>query len=421
MRHRRNYRNKNILIGILLVIVVLMAIGYAAFSSTLKISGTSNISTSWNIAIMDITTSNKIGSASVSGTPSYDRLTATFNTDLVLPGDSITYNIKVENKGNLDAKLDKITLDKTDNPAILFDTTGLKEGDTLKQGAYSILSVKVTYNSSVTSQPTKLDASFTVTLDFVQNTSSTSKEDLTPTFTSSSTDSSYITINFPEGCGTKLQCRFSKESSDYINVYNSKATVYNNGKITAEVVNGDDTITNQCWNGLASTSAPIRAYGYKIIAYGNETIDWKEYGGFSYEVLNKFPIDLNEELQNMFYSVDNYGSTLADYFYSEDDFEKFISIRDEFSSYDVFPLSLAANDTAERTEEGKYIIRLTVPQISRKYNNYIILEDTPSNGISVSNVNETDIDLEKKTITFESESMSILYIFLKKTNTKRTI
>ena len=163
-----------------------------------------------------------------------------------------------------------------------------------------------------------------------------------------------------------------------------------------------------------STSTPILAYGCKIIAYDNETIDWKEYGGFSYEVLNKIPIDLNEELQNIFYSIDNYGSTLADYFYSEDDFEKFISIRDEFSSYDVFPLSLAANDTAERTEEGKYIIRLTVPQISRKYNNYIILEDTPSNGISVSNVNETDIDLEKKTITFESESMSILYIFFKK-------
>lgn len=163
-----------------------------------------------------------------------------------------------------------------------------------------------------------------------------------------------------------------------------------------------------------STSTPIFAYGCKIIAYGNETIDWKEYGGFSYEVLNKFPIDLNEELQNMFYSIDNYGSTLADYFYSEDDFEKLISIRDEFSSYDVFPLSLAANDTAEKSEEGKYIIRLTNLQISSKYNNYTILEDTPSNGIRVSNVNETDIDLENKTIIFETENMSILYIFFKK-------
>ena len=161
-----------------------------------------------------------------------------------------------------------------------------------------------------------------------------------------------------------------------------------------------------------------------LIRYGEKTGEWMvcfvingkklPHAESFIEVLNKIPIDLNEELQNIFYSIDNYGSTLADYFYSEDDFEKFISIRDEFSSYDVFPLSLAANDTAERTEEGKYIIRLTVPQISRKYNNYIILEDTPSNGISVSNVNETDIDLEKKTITFESESMSILYIFFKK-------
>ena len=95
-----------------------MAIGYAAFSSSLKISGTSNISTSWNISITDITTSNKTGSASVSGTPEYSGLKATFNTNLVLPGDSITYNIKVENKGNLNAKLNKITLKKDNNPMV---------------------------------------------------------------------------------------------------------------------------------------------------------------------------------------------------------------------------------------------------------------------------------------------------------------
>ena len=168
-RHRRYRNNKSILIGGLLAVVVIMAVGYAAFSSNLKISGTSNISTSWNISIADITTSNKVGSASVSGTPEHSGLTASFNTNLVLPGDSITYNIKLENKGNLNAKLSKITLDKTDNPAIEFETSGIKEGDVLKQGTSSTLSVKVTYSNSVTSQPTNLDASLTVTLDFVQS------------------------------------------------------------------------------------------------------------------------------------------------------------------------------------------------------------------------------------------------------------
>ena len=168
-RHRSYKNNKSILIGGLLAVVVLMAVGYAAFSSNLKISGTSNISTSWNISITDITTSNKVGSASVSGTPSYDGLTASFNTNLVLPGDSITYNIKVENKGNLNAKLNKIALKKDNNSAILFETSGIKEGDVLKQGAYTTLSIKVTYSNSVTSQPTNLDASLTVTLDFVQS------------------------------------------------------------------------------------------------------------------------------------------------------------------------------------------------------------------------------------------------------------
>ena len=168
-RHRSYKNNKSILIGGLLAVVVVMAVGYAAFASSLKISGTSNISTSWNISITDITTSNKVGSASVSGTPEHSGLTASFNTNLVLPGDSITYNIKVENKGNLNAKLNKIALKKDNNPAILFETSGIKEGDVLKQGTSSTLSIKVTYSNSVTSQPTNLDASLTVTLDFVQS------------------------------------------------------------------------------------------------------------------------------------------------------------------------------------------------------------------------------------------------------------
>ena len=168
-RHRSYKNNKSILIGGLLAVVVIMAIGYAAFASSLKISGTSNISTSWNISITDITTSNKVGSASVSGTPEHSGLTASFNTNLVLPGDSITYNIKVENKGNLNAKLNKITLKKDNNSAILFETSGIKEGDVLKQGTSSTLSVKVTYSNSVTSQPTNLDASLTATLDFAQS------------------------------------------------------------------------------------------------------------------------------------------------------------------------------------------------------------------------------------------------------------
>ena len=169
LKNLSNFQKKNLIIGGLMAVVLVMAVGYAAFASSLKISGTSNISTSWNISITDITTSNKVGSASVSGTPEHSGLTASFNTNLVLPGDSITYNIKVENKGNLNAKLNKIALKKDNNSAILFETSGIKEGDVLKHGAYTTLSIKVTYSNSVTSQPTNLDASLTVTLDFVQS------------------------------------------------------------------------------------------------------------------------------------------------------------------------------------------------------------------------------------------------------------
>ena len=169
IKNLSNFQKKNLIIGGLLAVVVIMAVGYAAFASSLKISGTSNISTTWDVEITDITTSNKVGSASVKEQPTFEKLTATFSTNLVSPGDSITYNIKVENKGSLDAKLNKITLTKEDNPAVLFETKGLKEGGVLRKGESAILNVSVTYNSEITSQPTKLDASLTATLDFAQS------------------------------------------------------------------------------------------------------------------------------------------------------------------------------------------------------------------------------------------------------------
>ena len=80
-KYRSYKNNKSILIGSLLAVVVIMAVGYAAFASSLKISGTSNISTTWDVEITDITTSNKVGSASVKEQPTFEKLTATFSTN----------------------------------------------------------------------------------------------------------------------------------------------------------------------------------------------------------------------------------------------------------------------------------------------------------------------------------------------------
>ena len=56
-------KGRNIVIGALLAAVAIMAVGYAALAQTLTISGTASISSTWNVAITDITEGEATGSA----------------------------------------------------------------------------------------------------------------------------------------------------------------------------------------------------------------------------------------------------------------------------------------------------------------------------------------------------------------------
>ena len=169
MRGKFNKTQRNYIIAGLCMILVIMGVGYAAFQSQLKISGTSNITSSFLVKITDIQSSVLSGSATNAVEPSYTDLTATFSTNLVSPGDSMKYDITVENQGNIDAYLSKIEVNASNNEAISFETSGIKEGDALLTGASDVLTVIVRYNSSVTSQPENTNSTITVTLDYEQS------------------------------------------------------------------------------------------------------------------------------------------------------------------------------------------------------------------------------------------------------------
>ncbi len=163
-------KKRNIIIGALCAVVLLMVVGYAAFATQLNINGTAGISSNWKILITNIETKNIVGGASNAKEPTgIGSLTATFNTNLISPGDSIEYDITVTNQGSLDARLDKITKTESNNPAITFTTSGLTEGTILAVGQSQVLTVKVEYDNSVTSQPESTDATLNITLDYVQN------------------------------------------------------------------------------------------------------------------------------------------------------------------------------------------------------------------------------------------------------------
>ena len=169
MNKRMNRTQRNYIIVGLCAILLIMVVGYAAFQSQLKISGTSNISSNFLVKITNIEVSNVVGGAQDKpDVTTHTDTTATFGVTLQSPGDSITYDITIENQGTIDAVLKTINKTDASNSAIIFETSGVNEGDELKATETATMKVTVTYNPNVTSQPSDLESNLKIDLDYEQ-------------------------------------------------------------------------------------------------------------------------------------------------------------------------------------------------------------------------------------------------------------
>ena len=156
---RQSERNKRtyLMIGLCAVLVV-MVVGFAAFSSQLQINGTSEITSNWDVRITKIEKIIPSGSSatdvssecSESGTPKQcnDGLTATVSANLVSPGDSITYRIEVTNKGSLNAVLNRINLNDSSNNNVGFYINKDKSNQTIEDTGYRLLETNGILNAS---------------------------------------------------------------------------------------------------------------------------------------------------------------------------------------------------------------------------------------------------------------------------------
>ena len=192
MRRRFNRTQRNYIIAGLCMILVIMGVGYAAFQSQLKISGTSSISGSFNIQITNIETilpSESGGSGIPDGynisEPTYTPTSATFSAGFELPGSMIGYIVEVSNLGSIDGQVGIGNLSCGDNSAIMCQAMATDEEGTngfnfdygnqdysdinfpLKVGEKHYIMVIVGYDD-VTEQPTDLDANIKLDLTYEQ-------------------------------------------------------------------------------------------------------------------------------------------------------------------------------------------------------------------------------------------------------------
>ena len=173
--HRRK-KNNVVILG-LCCLLMLMGIGYAAFSSKLNINGTSNITSTWDIRITNVETIKTEGNAENATEPNWNDLTANMTANFYAPGDSITYEITVENKGTLDAVLDSIKINAPEQNVLIYSVEGITAKEELLSETEKKFNVILKYNEDITSQPEQTKFSFSTVLEYVQKGNSTNFSD----------------------------------------------------------------------------------------------------------------------------------------------------------------------------------------------------------------------------------------------------
>ena len=200
----RDRKKRNILIGTLCSLLVLMGIGYAILSQTLNISGIANMRGVWDVKItkMDLIEKNKTGRAeNVSNT--FTDTTASFEANLYMPGDSIEYEVTVENQGNIDALLKSITPTTTNKSEGIKFSHSQIDNTVLTAGKKITFTMKVEFLEDATSIPKVENVKYNLELVYVQYNGG----DYTPATETTEEDCFFISddgtlLSYDKSCGT---------------------------------------------------------------------------------------------------------------------------------------------------------------------------------------------------------------------------
>ncbi len=156
MRNAVKKRKRLLAISVAMFMICGMALGYAALSSSLKISGTGTISANWDILFTNIEEMGRKG-ASSNQSEITDKLTAIFDVNIEAPGDYIEYNVTLKNNGNIDAVIESIEgiveANQQTPTGIQFGIRGIRIGDALIAGSEKTFVVRAEILSSATVLP----------------------------------------------------------------------------------------------------------------------------------------------------------------------------------------------------------------------------------------------------------------------------
>ena len=162
-------KKKSRIMLILCITLCIMTVGFAAFSTTLTITGSADIASTWKVVFTKIEQVSKTSGVAITNAPTASGTTATFNVGFTSPGDKIVYRITIANQGTLDAVINEIKASESGSDAIIFELANINKGDVLEAGDTTTFDVTIKYDENITSQPNIIDNQLTVTINYVQS------------------------------------------------------------------------------------------------------------------------------------------------------------------------------------------------------------------------------------------------------------
>jgi len=103
-------QSKNYLIILLVVLLLALAVGYAAFTDVLNISGTASANGNFDLEFQNAVVDKKVGCTDATATISTDKNTLTVDVaELAYPGAGAQFTVDIVNVGNIPAKVNSVT------------------------------------------------------------------------------------------------------------------------------------------------------------------------------------------------------------------------------------------------------------------------------------------------------------------------
>lgn len=175
-----NRKKKNYLVILLIVFLLALAVGYAAFSDTLLIDGTASANGTFDMQFDSCTVTGKVGVTTATGVISEDKDTLTVTvTDLAYPGAGAQFDVVIKNVGTIPAKIKAVT------PTNITGSTNIKisgldaideSHDSIPANGTCNLSFTVQWDAASTAELTEAEKEgidFDLEIEYEQDTSAT--------------------------------------------------------------------------------------------------------------------------------------------------------------------------------------------------------------------------------------------------------